>query len=57
MRLDLREVDAYTGVSGFDSGRMKIGILVPHTDTLLCSRQSVLYTLCHLILVVTQLRK
>ena len=57
MRLDLGEVNAYTGVSGFDSGRMKIGILVPHIDTLLCSKQSVLYTLCHLILIVTQLRK
>lgn len=50
-------LSAYTGVSGSDSGRMKIGILVPHAGLLLCSEQSVLYTSCHLIFTVTQWRK
>lgn len=57
VRSDWREVRTYIGAGAFDLGRMKIGILVPSVAVMLCSKWSVSYTLCHLILIVTQSRK
>lgn len=57
VRCDWREVRTYIGAGAFDLGRMKIGILAPSVAVMLCSKWSISYTLCHLILIVMQSRK
>lgn len=60
VRSDWREVRAYIGADAFDLRRMKIIILVSSNAMMLCSKWSVLYTWCTIliiILIVTQVRK
>lgn len=57
VRSDWREGRTYIGAGTFELGRTKILILVPSMAVMPYSKRSVLYTLCPLILIVTQLRK